>query len=406
MCESEAQVVKWSCGQETDGRGGCYSIPLQLSALEHYGRVLGLSTPVLALQTLARAIATSPAWEAWPGTLLIVRSAPFPELDVLGPLDQCGREWLARQAWEANLACRHLQFISYVQAERDCRLLATKLEERFGRDELRRFSYTAMPRGGFIVLGMLAYALGLDDKTRLEPPYPADTPLVLVDDCSLIGKETYRFLRHSAGRQIILAYLYSHPELRASIQAQEPRVVACLSAHDLMDYGPEVYGNNYAMLRAQWWEHLGELHPYWLGAPGHLCFAWNEVGTQLYDPSTRTLVQNLPVVPPELCSKNQPLPGRRSVPVQLQPEGKGPLKPSARAVYGQRAGRLVVGDLKTAESWTLAAVQASMWQAIAEHGNLAAAAAALREMGVGDGATLNLELQEFVRDLVARGLLE
>ena len=51
--------------------------------------------------------------------------------------------------------------LDYGQVEQAVRALAGRLAGEFGGEELKRFRYTAIPRGGFIVLGMLAYVLDL-----------------------------------------------------------------------------------------------------------------------------------------------------------------------------------------------------------------------------------------------------
>ena len=142
--------------------------------------------------------------------------------------------------------------LTYRQAEAAAKRLAARLVSRFGQGELSRFRYTAIPGGGLIVLGMLAYVLDVERRALLGQE--GELPLVIVDDCSLSGNRFGQFLQRVDAGQVIFAHLYSHPELRAAIERQEPRVLACLSAHDLRDLGGERYPSEeeYRASRERW----------------------------------------------------------------------------------------------------------------------------------------------------------
>jgi hypothetical protein len=382
-----------------------WPIKLEPHALAWYAHNLELADLLAALASLARALAASPKWQGISGASLIVRPNPQPVLGVLvEDYDVVGNARLAALGQGLNDVLSRLCYVDYMQAEQDCALLAAQLVERFGHDELRRFRFTAIPRGGLIVLGMLAYTLGLK-RTQLEPPHLSDVPLVVVDDCALTGARFGRFLERCESQQVIFAHLYSHPDLRAAIEAQEPRVVACLSAHDLHDHGPERLGDEYPAWRERWLARL-EGPRYWIGQPDHVCFAWNEPDRFFWNPVTEQVESGWCIVPPEFCLKHRPAPGMESIPVQVQPEGKGPLKPSQRVLFGEFEGRIVVGDLEAEKSFCLADVAADMWRAIVEYGNVEdVVAALLREYDV-DEATLQVDLRAFVGDLLTRGLLE
>jgi hypothetical protein len=94
------------------------------------------------------------------------------------------------------------------------------------------------------------------------------------------------------------------------------------------------------------------------------------------------------------------------IPVQVQPEGPGPLRPSTHVLFGEYRGNIVVGNLETKASFSLTGVAADMWRAVVEHGNFEAAVVALsREYEVDEG-TLRADLRDFVEDLLARDLLD
>jgi len=340
-----------------------------------------------------------------PGATLLVRSTPLPVLGVVGHFDAAAEARLARLGPQLAGALAHLRYVSYSQAEEDCELLAARLVERFGREELRRFCFTAIPRGGLIVLGMLAYVLGLE-HTQLEPPYPPETPMVVVDDCALSGYRFGRFMSRWESRRTVFAHLYSHPDLRSAIEVRDPRVIGCVAARDLHDRAPELHGEGYGVWRERQRDKLGDDAGYWVGLPDHLCFPWNEADVTFWNPVAERFERGWSVVPPESCLKNRPAPGMEPIPVQVQPEGPGPLGPSPRVLFGEYGEDIVVGNMETKASFSLTGVAADMWKAVVEHGSLEAAVAKLSNEYEVDEGVLRADLRGFVEDLLARDLLE
>ena len=126
----------------------------------------------------------------------------------------------------AGLALRlssPIRQVSYQQAEASSKSLAAQLSAAFGRGELTRFGYMAIPRGGHFVLAMLAYVLDIGSRQLLQPP--SDAPIVVVDDCALTGSRFRQVLQLLPHERVIFAHLYSHPTLRQAITSQEPRVL-------------------------------------------------------------------------------------------------------------------------------------------------------------------------------------
>lgn len=134
------------------------------------------------VRALATALSISPLWAEMPCAVLVIRPEPDPLLGVVGYFDIAGRARLEGLRWQLENFLPRLRYVGYKQAEEDCERLAELLVERFGREELQSFRFTAIPRGGLIVLGMLAYVLGLR-QSQLEPPHSPERPLVVVDDC-------------------------------------------------------------------------------------------------------------------------------------------------------------------------------------------------------------------------------
>jgi hypothetical protein len=355
----------------------------------------------ISVVQLAEALESSPGWKDIPGAVLVVRPGPEPALAVMGAIDGQQRTRLEGLQWLLDRILPRLRYVSYKQAEADCERLASRLRDRFGRQELAQFEYRAIPRGGCIVLGMLAYVLDLTPR-QLEAGGASDAPLCLVDDCAISGARFSRHLQHWRERRIVFAHLYSHPELRAEIERQEPAVLACVSAHDLVDHAPEHLGAEYDAWKQRWRERPGA--GYWTGQPDYVCFAWNEPDLVVWNPGEARDEVPWRFLPPRLCLKNRRRPA--GVRVQVQTGGRGPLKPSARALFAELNGRILVADMEAGESFELSSVAGDMWLALMRTGRLEKAEEILLRQYAVSRMELRADLTAFVSDLRRRGLLE
>lgn len=360
------------------------------------------SDVAVAVERLASALGASPAWKTMPAARLVLRRDPVPRLAVVGYFDRAEKTRLEGLQWQLDHVLPRLRFVSYREAEKDCEDLAEQLRSRFPRSELASFYFEAIPRGGGIVLGMLAYLLDLT-PFQFETGRPTHTaPRVLVDDCAISGTRMSQFLRSRDDSQLIFAHLYSHPELRARIE-QEPRVLACVSAQDLVDHAPGIYGEQYRAWRTRW-EHRST-SAYWIGQPDYVCFAWSEPDFLLWNPVTGQTEAAWRMVPPELCLKNRGASDSHTD-IQIQPEGKGRLRPSARVLFAQLESDVIVADLEGGETFELSGSAGDMWNAIVETGTLAAAAEQVAGAYQADTNIVETDLEVFVTDLRARGLLQ
>lgn len=359
----------------------------------------GGATPLLSL---ASALAASPQWKSMPRAVLVVRRSPEPVLGVIGHFDGAGRARLEGLRWQLDNVLPGLRYVGYEEAEEDCERLATRLIERFGREGLARFRFEAMPRGGFIVLGMLSYALGL--RGSRMGAGDAGEPVVLVDDCAISGVRFGEWLARAESEEIVFAHLYSPPELREAIEEKESRV-SCVAAHDVRDRAPEVQGEGYAAWRERWTSRM-DYGGYWVGQPEHVCFAWNEPDTSVWNPVTGREEAGWRFVPPERCLKNRSAPEGGYVPVQTQPEGSGSLRPSSRILFGELEGEVVVGDLENEESFVLDGVGAEMWRRIVEFGEEGRAGEEVLRAYDVDEEVLREDMKGFVEDLLSQGVLE
>ncbi len=376
----------------------CCRLPIAHPSLVRYGKALGISDSAAAALALARSVAASPAWASASSSVVMVRQEPKPILAVMGRYDDAQQAWLEAQARFLGRSCGRLRRVDYRRAETECERLAARLTERFGQDELRGMRFAAIPRGGCVVLGLLAIALGLDRRC-LEPPHPPELPLVVVDDCALSGQRFRDFLEcHEGHERVVFAHLFSHPDLRAAVEAREPRVLACLSARDLGATDDSPWSPDQ---RARFLAKMDRA--YWVGAIDVLAFDWGEPDRLVWHPVEERPVPAWRIVPPELCLKNR---GQRPIAVQVQPQAQGPLGPGAEVIFGELEGRIVLHHLGRGESAALDAVASGLWKAIVRRGSLPEVAAELGHEYRVSETTLLRDLSAFAEQLMEQGFLE
>jgi hypothetical protein len=315
--------------------------------------------------------------------------------------DQGTAQKLSGQAHNLNRSCGSLLYVSSSRATDLCRSLVLRLIERLGLEEIRRADFTAIPHGGFIVLDHISPLLALKPE-QLNASGDPDRLLVIVDDCAISGLRFKQFLKSCASRRIVFAHLYSPPALRAAIEAQEPRILACVSTEDLREVSQRVPPEHEQRRR----ERIERGECYWIGSTEALCFPWNEPDRSFWNPVTSRQERAWKIVPPEFCSKNHPAPETTPIPIQIQPEGRGPLRPSRRAIFGELDGALVLCDMETGRCFGLEGVAADLWRALLVHGHPEAVASALQAEYDVPGEVFREDTRNFFKDLEARGLLE
>ncbi|HNT23078.1 MAG TPA: PqqD family protein [Anaerolineales bacterium] len=379
---------------------GLSILGFEVEALQSYANNLELSD-LLAPLMLSRAVAENLACDGITGALLILRQAPRPTLAVIGRFDETQGAYLKARARHLQQLCHNLHYVSYRQAEKDCRVLADRLRARLG-DDLNRFYFQAMPRGGMVILGLLAYCLNLD-RQRFEPPFPPDAPLVVVDDCALTGARLASFLARQAGPRVVFAPLYAPDQLRDAIQRQEKRVIACVSAHDLEVANDEVPGQLETL--EQWQAHLPGKR-YWVGNPEHVCFPWNEPDTFFWNAASARAEKNWHILPGELCLKNRLPEQITPVPLQIQPDGDGLFKPAEHVVYGDYEGGVVIGQLEDGRVIGLENTAAAMWRALISSASIEAAVDRLQNEYMVDETALTADLHDFIEKLLGRGIIK
>lgn len=383
-------------------RPSCFPLSVEPASLSVFAHSLRLDVGQ-ALPALARALAQSPGWP--PHATLVVRPHSRPFLGVLGTFSAAEESWLQSQNAALDSTCRHLRFIDFPQVLAACEILAERLAQALGAESVQNARFLAIPRGGLIVLGLLASRLQLRPE-QLEPDTgkagDPDRLHVVVDDCALTGLRFGQLLRRSAARRIVFAPLYSPQELRQNLLAREPRVQACLSAGEIgpLPLPPDFPG----------WpddpREPAETVRYWIGQPEPIAFPWNEPDRSLWNPVLERYQAAWHLVPPELCLKNRLPPGAQAPTVQIQPAGQGEIRPAGNVLFGEIAGELVLCDLDSGECLQLTGSGADLWQALVRHGNLDGIVADLSARYAAPEGKLRRDASRFVEELFARGLLE
>lgn len=293
-----------------------------------------------------------------------------------------------------------VRYVDYRQAERDVERLAALVLERLSPNEIAAASFRAIPRGGLIVLGMLSYALGLKPQ-QLAPRTERRGLELLVDDCSLTGVRFRQALSLAAESDVVFLHLYSHPELRRTIVEHEPRVRACIAAHDLQDLQESSFRTpaELAAWRDAWSRRL-PIETYWIGQPEPVCFAWTEPDRPFWNRENGQVEEGWSFLPPHLCLKAR---FEQAPPVARdRAEWQSP----AELAYGTFDGKLWLVNLSDDRVVSLEGVGADLWRWWAALGTREAVATQLASSYQIDLERAGAEAESFASVLADAGLLE
>jgi hypothetical protein len=298
--------------------------------------------------------------------------------------------------------------MDHTAAEDACRRLASRLLDTHGAASLRECRFTAVPRGGLIVLGLLAYLLGVSAERLLAPTDPgpalAETdapPLVVVDDVAISGLRLARFVASRSEARLSIATLHSPPALRSAFVDHHPAVGSFVSAHDLRDLAPEALGIDYAAWVARW-RSRAQPGTLWIGQPEHVVYPWNEPDLGIWNPVTEREEPGFHMVPPERCLKTA---SEKALDVQVMPMPVGGLRPSPAVLYGEHEGGFVIGSLDTHDAYELDEVGAAMWRALITTGDTGEAATQLASAWAVPLDLVRRDLEAFAATLQEAGLL-
>lgn len=292
-------------------------------------------------------------------------------------------------------------FLTYQQVEQDVYTLAARLVDEFGQPAVRTFQYTAVPRGGLFILGILSYVLNLPVR-QLGAGQDSGAPLVVVDDCSLSGARFAEFLHEEKRRPIIFAPLYSHPDLRAAILKDAPDVIGCLSARDLKDLAPEVYPTAKAYNAWQKrWQARSKSKLFWIGLPELVIFPWNEPDRPVWNPNTSRVEDTWRLASPDRCLKNW---GKLDMPPRLGT--KATVRVPDQVAFAIQPDDVTLCNLEDGAVYGLGGSSAAIWRGLAAYGDIAATRDYLMELYVVDAERVTADIQSLVEALLAKGLLE
>ncbi|SFT85378.1 PqqD family protein [Halomonas saccharevitans] len=267
--------------------------------------VTGKPDTPAAVAELAAAVRANPLWSRLPDSVLIGRCEPVPLLAVAGTFSDEQQVLLLQLRGYLDVLLHEREFVDYSQAEEVCGQLAERLVTVFGADTLQSAQFAAIPRGGLIVLGMLAYHLDLKPNqfTSLEAA-DADRVLFVIDDCSLTGKRFRECLSRIASDSVVFCPLYAPEALCAGIVAREPRVVNCIAGVSLKDTSPAQGVAGHEEWRRRRYAQLGEDF-YWLGQTLGVAFAWCTPQTRRWDDVEGRFLEDWDVVPPSRSLKRR-----------------------------------------------------------------------------------------------------
>ena len=297
----------------------------------------------------------------------IVQSKPHPALATVGLFDESTEKRLQQMSGHLQSALSRLQYLTYADAEDGCDRLGQALRQEVDAEVLEQVHAVGVPRGGLIVLGMLSYVLNLRHG-QLEGAPPDDAPLLLVDDIALTGNRLNRFLQAHPSRNVVVATLFSHPELREAMVRDEPRVTAFVSAFDLEDYDQE--RSDYDTHKAQWKERWTGTR-YWTGQTDPVCFPWSEPDIAVWNPETEALEEGLRIIPPSHCLRNvhaTVAAEDEAHRIQHQPDATGPIQPPSDVFFGRVQESTIVANPEADVCIELQDTGAAIWHSLIAHG--------------------------------------
>ena len=297
--------------------------------------------------------------------MLVTRDDPDPVIAAIGRFDDADEAWLAAASQQLAATLPDVVWLDHAAVAAACRHLGAQLTDQYGRAATRGFRYTAVPRGGLIVLGTLAYILDLPHD-RLSPPSTGpgrgidDAPLVIVDDVAISGVRLSGFVTARPEARLVVATLHAHPDLRAAFLARHPRVEAFESASDLHDRAPAILGGQHGAWLERWRGRVGP-DSIWIGQAERVVYPWNEPDVTVWNPVTQREEPGWGIVPPGRLLRQRPAASAR---VATMAPATGRLRPAADVVAGEIEGGIVVGRLGDGSAYRLEGIAADMWRAL------------------------------------------
>ena len=375
-----------------------------------------------ALEALITGLEINELWRAFGDVRLVARATPTPLMAAFGHFTPRQRMLLENLSAELNDVILEHRHVGYAEAEEVAVTLAETLTWRFGREGLDSFRFTAIPRGGWIVLGMLSYCLGLRPDQLGIPGDSLDVgefqTWVVVDDCALSGVRFREFLTSHNLDSVVFCPLYAPAGLCEAIQRAESGVEACLNAVDLRDVAPQRFGEAYPQWLEQRRQRAGK-SAYWLGIAEYVAFAWCEPQSKFWDDEAGCYRASWNLLPPSLSLKRRKEaedlltlasfePPRQVV---LQATTGAAIEVAPRALWCEFDSAMAVAKFPsdpsaTAPCFRLNDIAGDMWRALLQNDSMESALSWLHERYSVPDTELRRDLLTFVAELERQGLLQ
>lgn len=301
-------------------------------------------------------------------------------------------------ALNKSLNLSNMSYIDYNKAEKDVEKLASQILEVYSPEKLKSFLFKPIPRGGFIVLGMLAYALNLK-PSQLEFKSNPKQPVIIVDDVAFTGARISEILSKNSFSHVVMAHLYSPPQLRNAIMANEPCVKNFFSAHDLEDHAPVDHIEDYSSWKKKASERIGGR--YWIGQSDVVGFAWSETDYPFWNYITEQLEDGWRLLPPHKCLKNKFRLGILPKTVE-----KRNIRLSNNVVSGIFSDEILLYHQKTGEIYSLSGVAAMIWRVLMTLENVEATVKYLKNYYDVEEDVLRRDVNKYVHDLFENNILK
>lgn len=325
------------------------------------------------MRRLADALTCGPMWGLLaPRLALAVRTEPEPIIAVLGEPTPIDGPRIQALSWQVPDTLRRLRPVGTSEVVTLCAKLADRLVDRFGQDISSAY-LLGVPRGGLVIAGLLACALGIPAARvqSLASGADEDRLVIVVDDCSLSGTRIRRWLRDHPGRRIVVALLHASAGLRSAVEADR-RVIACVVIDELHDHAPTREGADYARWVQRWRQRSRD--DFWIGHPDRVVYPWNEPDVAIWNSETERAEPGWRVVPPQWCLKNRSATPPPSATAQLCVSSQGPLRASAGVVWAWARQTVLIAHGESGKVTRADGVGASCWEALMTTGDAIAAA--------------------------------
>ena len=352
--------------------------------------------------SLARALAHSPIWDRMGHGVLVVRTGAVPALAAFGRFDEADEARLSFLARWLAPAVTSTTYLDQAAVEGAIDALAERLRATFG-NELRTYDFVAVPRGGLIVLGMLAYALDLDGE-RLGCSHDPQRPRVVVDDCALTGSRFRRFVAGDPHPHWVFAHLCSPPALRTAMLDQETRLSHAIAANDLRDLAPAEHGAQYEEWRARVEGQAGA-DRYWIGQAESVVFPWNEPDHNFWNAVTNELEWGWRLAPPEVCRKAGSVAFPDGISLQVHGSDHAGPRVADHVLYARFGGNVHLLHHTTGRTLQLDEVGSHVWDELIAGSSAAGIADGIASRFDVDADRALADVQSLTQDLITRGML-